>query len=178
MDVEEIKAVNSTGGAVGDGSLNPNLNAPVRCVHWFNCNIRGGGCCKIDAYPRPSWGTCDQCEKYDGPERRAGKRPSTRRRPHAVTFDQWRQAAKNVAGGVVGLAMAVVSQQKAAAFIQQMRLATCNKCEYQRPCFPGGPMCCGSMLDAMRPGSKPCGCMLKAKIKDPRQKCPLDPPKW
>ena len=42
----------------------------IPCRHWRECGVVGGGCCSIDAYQRPSVGTClTQCNKYDGPSR-------------------------------------------------------------------------------------------------------------
>jgi len=42
----------------------------IRCKHWGDCGITGGGCCEIKAYDRPSFGVCLHiCTKYEGPPR-------------------------------------------------------------------------------------------------------------
>ena len=42
----------------------------IPCKHWHECGILGGGCCTIDAYDKPSFGTClAVCNKYEGPDR-------------------------------------------------------------------------------------------------------------
>ena len=36
----------------------------IDCEHWRDCGVRGGGCCEIDEYERPSLGVClNMCEK-------------------------------------------------------------------------------------------------------------------
>jgi len=30
----------------------------VRCKHWEDCGVKGGGCCSINKYERPSFGVC------------------------------------------------------------------------------------------------------------------------
>lgn len=42
----------------------------MRCNHWRDCGVTGGGCCAINAYERPSRGVCLRiCDQYDGPDR-------------------------------------------------------------------------------------------------------------
>jgi len=36
----------------------------IKCKHWEDCGVIGGGCCRIDEYPKPSIGVClSICEK-------------------------------------------------------------------------------------------------------------------
>jgi len=36
----------------------------VKCEHWQDCGVKGGGCCAINEYERPSFGVCLlACEK-------------------------------------------------------------------------------------------------------------------
>ena len=30
----------------------------IKCNHWKDCKVTKGGCCEIEAYHRPSYGTC------------------------------------------------------------------------------------------------------------------------
>lgn len=30
----------------------------IECKHWVDCGVVNGGCCKIDKYPKPSYGVC------------------------------------------------------------------------------------------------------------------------
>ena len=48
-------------------------NDKIPCKHWENCGIANGGCCKINAYQKPSHGLClNICNQYDGPDRGLG----------------------------------------------------------------------------------------------------------
>lgn len=45
----------------------------MTCTHWQDCGVIGGGCCKINAYAKPSLGICMKvCMMYDGPPRGLG----------------------------------------------------------------------------------------------------------
>jgi|GEM_PF-2384525 hypothetical protein len=36
----------------------------IKCKHWKECNVTGGGCCSINEYDKPSFGVCLlACEK-------------------------------------------------------------------------------------------------------------------
>lgn len=42
----------------------------IPCNHWRECGVRGGGCCTVGVYERPSFGTCLlHCDRYQGPPR-------------------------------------------------------------------------------------------------------------
>jgi len=38
------------------------VNRPL-CRYWKDCDITGGGCCRIKAFDRPSYGTCANCSR-------------------------------------------------------------------------------------------------------------------
>lgn len=56
------------------------------------------------------------------------------------------------------------------------RLNICRNCEVCTKTKNGDPWICGKMTDAFHNGRKPCGCFLKNKARDSKQKCPLN--KW
>lgn len=39
---------------------------PIPCEHWQDCGVASGGCCAIEEYDRPSFGTCGVCLTIQG----------------------------------------------------------------------------------------------------------------
>ena len=41
----------------------------IKCKHWLDCGVSGGGCCGIAKYDRPSFGVCLKiCNKNTDPQ--------------------------------------------------------------------------------------------------------------
>ena len=68
----------------------------IDCEHWRDCGIRGGGCCGIDEYERPSVGVClHVCQKH------TNKRHEDTNKPSRGLGDTVAKAIKRATGGKV-----------------------------------------------------------------------------
>lgn len=133
----------------------------VNCTHWsvFRDLDHGGLCAHPDnpAGAAPSFGTCDVC-----PVRQPAEKSQIALLRHAA------HAAKSIAKTTIGIDRASSAQVEA-------RLNVCRACPGGHAVWKNGDIqTCGPLLESMRqPGRKTCGCVLRSKARDLKEKCPF-----
>ncbi len=87
-----------------------------------------------------------------------------------------RQLVGRVAHGALSLAKTTLGRDRAAAALVEARLAVCRHCPgghaVRHP--DGAVQSCGPLLAAAPSGARaPCGCWLRQKARDARERCPF-----
>lgn len=89
----------------------------------------------------------------------------------------WKQAARRISHGLVGLAKSLLGIDPAPEEVIQARRVVCWACDENVKCIGATEArCCGKLLDVVNVTKPTCGCVLSRKIRVASEKCPLD--KW
>lgn len=134
------------------------------------------------------WGAFDIVigDDYDGPIFDAAGREigrvslAKRAPPDAIGPDEPSGVIAGVARGVAGVVKSAVGVDRATDAVIEARRAVCDECEHAKPCFPGigrrKAMCCGRLVDAIKPDVATCGCFIRRKTVVATESCPVG--KW
>ena len=74
-----------------------NIVMNIPCKHWRDCGVKGGGCCTIGAYNKPSFGVClTACKKYEGSQSKRERFIQQLRRVHSTQRGHHKGCGKTV----------------------------------------------------------------------------------
>lgn len=151
----------------------------INCIHWRDCNHPRGGCCAMGVHDRPSFGTCRRCDSREPIHPDPAPAPTTPAESPAEPslLQTVAHAGRATLAGMVGMGKAALGLDQVPPEVMADRLAICDQCEHSRPKDkPVEERRCGQLLDAIKPGTAPCGCGLADKTSLGGQACPLG--KW
>ncbi len=146
------------------------MNLKIKCEHWKECDNTQGGCCAINKFERPSFGTCIlACDLYKGGQdvnefidaARRPKPPSLIKQAKNYLQYRYRKAVAKIHGEET-----TVSQET-----YESRIAICrtNKCGKLRTFQQGdGEGGLYTIEDCAA-----CGCCIHKKLWEATEKCPL-----
>lgn len=105
-------------------------------------------------------------------------KPGRRKADRPVPPVGWKQAARRVSHGLLGLAKSLLGIDPAPETVIRARLEVCGACDQNVKCIGATEVrCCGRLLDVLDPTAVDrCGCVITQKVKVAGEKCPLG--KW
>jgi len=163
-DVKQITASSTSSSA----------RTSVDCAHWRHCGVIGGGCCAHPEQPygeHPSRGVCRQaCAQRKPVDAVPDQAPST------STVNRYARAATRAAHGARSVAKTSLGIDRASDELIEARLNICRQCPGNHAVWKNGDVhTCGPMLASMKgEGRGACGCVLRKKARDLKERCPLD----